>query len=365
MINLFRKSIRGAAMLVITVVLLVTSTIIIIFAASQGRILQKIVSNQYRNSMAFQAAEAGLEFGIAYLEQNHLTILANPINGIIPIFSNSETTNVTLANNSQFSIVYTNPIPFNYTFIKVTSTGRSDDTSATRVVSQLVQFGSLLSTPPSIPVESKGSISMGGNASVTNLEGNTAIGSASTISLSGSSTTLTQSGLGNPASIQQNNSTLQNLSLDDFFVRYFGSSKDDIKSKVAHYYSNTNNTNYSGTINGMTGTSIWIDQLSNSTASLSGGTVIGSATHPVLLIINGNFAVSGNVLIYGFVFIMGTTGITNLTGNTQIIGALVTTDTLNMTGSISIAYDSTVLQNLRNEDSLSFYAKVPGSWKDF
>lgn len=356
---------RGAAMLVITVALLIATTMIILFAANQSSTLQKITSNQYRNATGFQAAEAGLEYAINYLQKNSATILANPVSGFIAPFSNASTTNVTLPNNSKYSFVYTNPIANNYNVIQITSTGSSDDNTSTRVVSQTVAFGSLLSTSPNKPITSKGAVSLGGNATVSNPEGPNAITSAAGVAFSGSSTTVTTLGTGNAGSTQQNNSSLQSMTDNDFFVSYFGNTSAVIKSKVGHYYNNTSNTNYSSTLSGMTGTSIWIDQSSGSTATINGTTTIGSAAQPVMMVVNGNLSLSGNVVIYGFVYIIGTTGINTLTGNTQIIGGMVTSNTLNMTGSISITYNSTVLNTLRNQSSMSYYAKVPGSWKDF
>lgn len=369
MINLFPNNkcttMRGAATLIITVILLVTSTMIIIFAANQGKILQKLSANQSRNAQAFQAAEAGLEYGLSYLKQNSATILANPSGGYIQPFSNSSTTNVTLANNSKYSIVYTNPIANNYTIIKITSTGVSDDNTSTRIVSQEVAFGSLLATIPSTPITSKGAVSITGNSTIANPSGAIAIASAANVSFGGSGTTVTTLGTGNAGSVQQNVNSLSSTSQNDFFATYFGTNTNSVKAKVANYYTSSSNTNYSATLNGMTGTSIWIDQLSGSTTTINGNTTIGSAANPVMLIINGNFAVSGNVVIYGFVYVIGSTGINTLTGNTQIIGGLVTTDALNITGNINVTYNTTVLNNLKNQGAISYYAKIPGSWKDF
>lgn len=367
MINLFRR--KGAATLIMTVVLFVLSTLIILFAANLGKLQNQASANLSRYNQAYAAAEAGLEFGINYLKQNSATILANPVSGHIPAYSDSSTSNVTLANNSTYTITYTNPIANNYDLIKVSSTGTSDDGSATHTISQEVEQGSLLSNPPSLPLITKGSVSMSGNAQIINTTSNTTIESASTVSLTGSSSTLLNSGTSSTAGslgsdIQQNSSSLSSTSQGDFFATYFGASTTAVAGSVSNYYNNSSDTNYSSTLAGKTGTSIWIDQ-TNGTATINGSTTIGSASNPVLLIVNGSLSLSGNVTIYGFLFVIGTNDITTFSGNTKIIGGMATTETLNMSGSIEVTYDPAVLDNLQNQPSLLYYAKVPGSWKDF
>jgi hypothetical protein len=222
---------------------------------------------------------------------------------------------------------------------------------------------------PSVPLLSKGSISMSGNGIVSNLFNNNTIQSAQSITLSGSSQTLLQSGIGSitghiGSDIQQNLSSLQNTSSDDLFATYFGAPANNIKSGFAHYYSNNNNTNYSSTLNGMTGTSVWIDQ-TNGDAVINGITTIGSVANPVLLVINGNLSMSGSVIIHGFIFVTGTSGITTSLGNITIDGALMTTQNLTISGSSNIIFNPTLLNTLQTIPGIVYFAKVPGSWKDF
>ncbi|OGT45434.1 MAG: hypothetical protein A3E83_00395 [Gammaproteobacteria bacterium RIFCSPHIGHO2_12_FULL_41_20] len=375
MINLFlkEKSLqsypqRGAATLVMTVILLVLNTLLIIFAANFGVMQEKTIANQLKNSQAMAAADAGLEFGINYLKQNASTILANPVNGYIQSFSNSSTSNVSLANNSKYTIVYANPIANNYNLIHITSTGVSDDGTATRVVSQSVQFGSMLVNAPDNPLITKGTLSLGGSSKIINMESNSTIISGSTIEINGSAETVLSSGTSSTSSVkgsdvQENVSSIQSMSQNDFFATYFGVSSNTIQSNIAHYYTNNVNTNYNNLLNGLTGTSIWIEQTAG-TAELNGTTTVGSADNPVILIVNGDLKLTGSVTIYGFVYVMGTTT-TDILGNVTINGSMATADNLEISGSTEIVYSSSVLQNLQNQLSLSYYAKVPGTWKDF
>jgi hypothetical protein len=373
MINLFHKNIFkkswGAATLVLTTIMLVTSTMIVIFAANQGKMLESLTANQTRNKQAMQAALAGAEYGVNYLQQNSATIVANPVSGFIS-YTTGAITNVTLSNNSKYSITYTNPVANNYNLIKITATGVSDDSSATRVVSQLVQFGSMLSSPPTIPLVSKGNLTMSGNASLTNTSNTTTVQLGGTASLSGGANTILNSGTsstsGNIQSdISQNNSSIADMSQADFFASYFGTQPDAVKNNVQNLYTNSTSTNYSTTLNGMTGTTIWIEQ-TGGTASISGSTVIGTAANPVLLIVNGNLNISGNVVINGFIFAIGpASATTTITGNVAITGGLVASDNFTMSGNTGIVYDPTVINNLQNSSSTKYYAKVTGGWKDF
>ncbi len=372
MINLFRKQNgkrKGAATLIMTVVLLAVSTLIIIFASNYSMMQEKTTANLTENTMAFAAAEAGIEFGINYLNKNSALILAGPVSGFIPPYSDSNTTNVTFTNNSKFTVVYTNPVANNLTRIKITSTGVSGTNAATKVMSQEVQKGSILFSPGNTPLVAKGAVNMSGSSTIVNLTNPSSIQSGGVVSMSGSSSTILSTGpsssSGNIQSdIQANNSTLSSMSSSDFFSTYFGKTSNQVKSSMLNVYSNSTNTNYSSTLNGKTGTTIWIDQLAG-TASISGNTTIGSAANPVLLVVNGDLKLSGNVTIYGYVFVLGTNDIDSITGNLQITGGIASTGSLLMSGSSTLSYNPTVISNLQNSPALNYYAKIPGTWKDF
>lgn len=368
MINSFHN-IRGAAILIMTVILLVVSSLIIIFAANFSVLQGKSINNVAQNNQALAAADAGIEFGIVYLNKNATTILASPVSGFIAPYSDSNTTNVTLANNSKFSVVYTNPVAGNYNLILITSTGVSSSGDSTRVVSQQVQFGSLLVSPSSSPLVTQGNVTLSGNSNITNTHSNSTITSGGTVTISGSSTTTVSGGTGSSAGaigsdVQSNNTSVGNMSQSDYFSTYFGNTSNGVKASMAHVYSNTTSTNYSSTLSGMTGTSIWIDQTSG-TASINGSTTIGSPSNPVLLIVNGNFSLSGNVTIYGYIFVFGTNTIESIAGNVTISGAISAVGNLTMSGSSVLTYDSSVINNLQNLPSMRYFAKVPGTWRDF
>lgn len=363
------KNMLGAVTLVTSIILFVVSTLIIIFAANFGVMQQKTAANINYNAQAFQAAEAGLEFAINYLRTNSATILANPVNGYIPAYTDGNISNVNLANNSSFTVVYSNPTAYNYSLIQITSTGTSADGTATRIIKQQVQMGSLIANTGTTAATSKGTVAMSGHSDIINTNTNKTILSASSVSLTENASTTTSSGGSSPgninADITQNDDTLDDTTQPYFISNYLGSSStNSIIGKVAYYYSNSGNTNYSSTLNGMQGTSIFINQ-SSGTATIGGFTTIGTTNSPVLLIVNGTLRLNGVLNFYGFILNISSSGSTTVNGFANIYGGIATMNNLITDDWGSITYNSTVLTNLQNLNTMKYYAKVPGTWKDF
>jgi Tfp pilus assembly protein PilX len=360
------KKLEGVTTIVMTVLLLVTGTLIVLFAANFTLMQTKVSANQYRNQMAYEAAQAGLEFGINYLEQNSTAIMASKSGGFIQPYSDANTLNVSLTNGSKYTIGYTNPIASNYTLITITSTGVSDDGTATRVVSQQVQQGSFLFAPGKNSMLTKGSLVMSGNTTVTNTTYNSTIETGGSTTASGNFKTVTAGGTSSTSShfgsdIQQNVTALANTSNADLFADYFGMSTTQFQASAGQTF--TNNSNYSSALNGITGTTVWINQTSG-TAAFSGNTTVGTASSPVIMVVNGNLSISGNFTLNGFMFVIGAaTATTDISGNVTITGGLVTTDNLNFSGNGSMTYSPSVLS--ATQAATSYWAKVPGSWRDF
>lgn len=370
--NLKRKSFdarqHGAATLVMSLVLIMLSTIIIIFAANYSQMQTKSVANLQRQQQAFEAARAGMEYGINFLENNSTNIFNNPSSGFIRPYTDSNITNVTLANNSKFTVTYTNPVAYNYDLIKISCTGTSDDGTATRTVSQLVQFGSLLLNIPTRPIISKGSITLSNSAQIYNLGANQTLQSGSSIAINNSAFTFIPSGVSSTSSglasdVEQSNATLSTISGSDLFASYFGLSPSIVANNSSTRYTNNADTDYSTQLNGLRGTTIWINQTAG-TAIIKGSSTIGSSSNPVLLIISGNSSISENAVIYGMVYVDNPLAV-QISGNAMLVGGIVATGSFNILGSARIVYSEGVLQNLQNLNNLKYYSKVPGSWKDF
>jgi Tfp pilus assembly protein PilX len=350
---------KGVSTLATTMILLLFITLLTLFGTTYSIWQQKISANVIRHNQAFMAAETGLEYGMVYFIENSGLILANPSAGYISSYSNSNITNVTLANNSKFTVVYTNPVANAYNLILITSTGTSDDGTANVIISQLIAKGTELLNTPTTSLSLTGNVNMGGNSTIYNNSTASTILAGGSVTFSGGASTQTSAGgssNGNFGSdVQQNIGALSSMNSTQALNQYFSVPADAIKNNIDHLFTPSNVSNASG----LTNTTIWMD----ANTSLSGIITIGTASQPVFLFVNGNLTLSGNIKIYGFVYLMGSLV---SSGNVQVYGALFINGGTTMSGAQDlIAYDPNILNLVKNIPSLSFWAKVPGSWKDF
>lgn len=359
---------QGAVTLMMTVILLTFATLVIIYAANFAIMEQKTTANQVYDDQAFEAAEAGLEYGISYLITNSSTILASPTGGYINAISNSNITNVTLANQAKFSIVYSNPTANNYSVIKVQSTGTNSDGTATHVLSQLIAIKSVLSNTPSSSLSAQGSVTMTDNAIITNTNNPLTIKSGSLVLLFSNAETVLSTGVSSTpfnlkSDIQSNQSSISSLSQSDYFASIFGLGSSTIKGLANYSYSNSSNHDYSNQLNNLNNAIIWIDQSTGTTATIQNNISLGTATNPVILIANGQLLLQSNVTINGYVFVNGAS--TTIKDGVVIHGGLGSSSTVLFQNNAHLYYDSSVLANLGNQTNTEMFAKIPGSWKDF
>jgi Tfp pilus assembly protein PilX len=363
--NAGRKNKKGATTLILAVILMVSATIITLYAASYGLKGQAISANTARSLSAFEAAEAGLEYGINYLNQNSALILASPSAGHIQPYTSVKTTNVVLANQSKFSIVYSNPIANNYTLILITSTGLNDDGTATKTVSQLVQHGSLLFITPPNPLINIANVQLRSGAIVQNTQSNITIQSGGSTTLTSSAKTVLSTGTSSNASfigsdIQQNLAPLAATSSTNLVASYFGLTPSAAKTKANYVFSNLGN--YNTALNGLTGTTIWIDQTSGY-ANIYSNTQVGTVAAPVLLFMNGNLVLQNQAMVVGMIVLLGNST-SVIADQAQVIGSIISINNVILTDNSFVNFNNNVLNALQNVTN-TYYAKVPGSWKDF
>lgn len=361
---------RGYALLLTASIIILGISITALITARSIYFDQKQQNNERNQYLAFQAAEAGLEYGIANIYTNKANILSDLNNdGYIDGYTSATTTNVAFNNGTTYNVIYSNPVVSNFKTLQVTSTGSADNSATTRTVSQLMQIFPLLSSTPPSSIIAKGDVSLGGNLTVANVVSNTVTGttiwSGGNVALAGSASTEAANGIssdknGLNADVVHNDTGLSGLTSDQFFSGFFGSTKAVAQTNTDLVYTNTSDTNLSSTLNGVTGKSIWVNQ-TGGTASFSGNATIGSPTNPVVLVINGPFSANGNTTIYGFVYIIGDWN--NGGGGTLAInGGMAVEGRLSSTGTPDVTYSNSIFSNL---NQVGEYVKVPGSWRDF
>jgi hypothetical protein len=88
---------------------------------------------------------------------------------------------------------------------------------------------------------------------------------------------------------------------------------------------------------------------------------IGSATEPVVLVVNGNLSASAASTIYGLVYVR--TADWTMEGNTRVQGAVIAEGNVGGTGASEFVFDAALLRQLHAANGS--FVRVPGSWKDF
>lgn len=357
---------RGSISLVTSLLLLSALSSVVLFTTKSASLDQKILANDMRVKAAFSAAEAGIEFGMMYLEKNASTIIVDTnSSGYIDTYTNNATTNVALSDGSSYSVTFSNPVANNFDLITVNSTGTSADGTTTKSLEQVVKKFSVLQSAPPTPLTTKGNINLGGNITISNTVTDVTIWSGGSVSLTGSASTETSGGTASDKNtigvdVAQNDGNLAAATADEFFENFFGKSKATVKSMSTSVYTNSGATSMNGALNGKTGEIIWIEQQSGA-ATLNSNTVIGSPDNPVILIINGEAKINGGATIYGVVYIASDWNNSG-GGNSEVNGAVIVEGVYSAQGTPDMNYDDTILRNI--DVKLGSFSKVPGGWTD-
>ncbi len=110
---------------------------------------------------------------------------------------------------------------------------------------------------------------------------------------------------------------------------------------------------------------IWID----GNLALNDSDDLGTATAPVLLVVNGSLTFPASAVppptIFGLVMVRPANVVTGWqpTGNGRIVGAAVVDGSVGGSGSVQIEYDGDVLSAVKA--NAGSFARVPGSWRDW
>jgi hypothetical protein len=385
---------RGAATLVTALVLMIIMLGITFYTSETVVTEKKVVANEYRAKQAFNGAQAGLDYGIAYArsgtDQNDDSVLdlsgASGATGSIGSASYS----VTLSDLSAGS---------DMSLLMLESVGSSDDGVIQRTVSVLIGEIPVLPNPPSVPVVARGDIATTGNLQVYNHFENLNMWTGSELDSWGSSDTYVRdpdwTGFGGdtwdgtPGDLERHltatgntvvdvpsiqsttkntrgpdvidgDTSLGTLSGSEFIENFFGT---DIEGLAGGASETFNSGNFDTSLwPGLSGV-IYLDDGtagSGGTYQISGNGTIGSASSPVVLVVDGDIRLSGNVTIYGLVVARN---YESAAGTVDVIGGVMAeTEIEKANGTFSVYYDPGVMAALEELKSLEV---VRGSWKDW
>lgn len=97
--------------------------------------------------------------------------------------------------------------------------------------------------------------------------------------------------------------------------------------------------------------------------TIDGPLTLGSVEQPVLLVVEGQVRLSGGVAIHGAIVTLAASWDTSGTADTQVHGALIALGHVGGSGTPSITYDAAVLARLHGQHGR--FVRVAGSWRDF
>ncbi len=241
---------NGVAVLTITIIVLAIVTIITVFTARMILTDNKIYGNVQNNATALNAAQAGLDYALGYLNNNASIVIATAAPGGLNNCSAAtntvclasgvlkactpaapaQTTGPTnaLPNSANYTMKYSCMTAGNKNILTISSYGTSPDGSSTRTAQEMVEgYGGVSNAA----LFSVGAATLGSGSVVQNgIAGGTAtttIIDGGTVSLAGTSKTtlngVTSSVAGNIKSdIQQSNSTMAGFTPVTLQTTYLG-----------------------------------------------------------------------------------------------------------------------------------------------
>lgn len=415
--KILRRYERGAASIIVVALLLLVMAIVVAFANRSILFEQKTSANQYRAMLAFEAAEAGLAWAQAMLnEQKYIdtscTIAANPPTTNLRFkdrYLNFDTTTtevtpnpanpVTVAScaynqtggamNCSCPVTGTAPSAvaptttsgytpgFSIAFTKNAVTGTVDITShgCTSVINNATCTGdasatvraslgqvSGLATPPASPLTARGNVSIGNAAlGVINPDPNT---NGVTINAGGdidavNARITTVPGTPPKSTLVGNDVSLRDQTEDGLFTTFFGMSKDAYKS-LSYVLPCTACTDTHLITAYNTGErQIWVP----GTMTINANSIIGTPSDPFVMVVDGAVNISGNPQISAVIYSTAATWNSTGGGSALFRGAIISEGDYTGNGTPDYYYDPDVMKRIRS--STKSFAQVPGSWRDF
>lgn len=399
---------RGAAALPISVMLLFVAALILVVVSRTTLMEQRISANEIRAKQAFQAAQAGVDRALAYMQTKggiDKYINEDGSLGTDGIVDDVEYVALIapLDGSKQYLFAYCDPDippplgacqntppdlptcgaaltePDKFSRPMILSCGWSDDMLAKRPIVVTSKLASFLKDAPDNPLISKGTLNVSGSATVTNYYNNLTIWTGETFtSIGNSGKTFVRNPIGRdtpdplpppPSScstdddytcltdkftkgpdIIDNDLSLHNITADEMFLNFFGVDFGTYKNGIA---TRTITSDQVSSIVGAKDEAIVI----TGNTTLPNGT-IGTTDQPVVIIIDGDW-LGGNVTLHGILYVRGNAAVA---GNPEINGALSVAGAMTGTGSLDVIFDPFALENA---SALSKAGVISGSWRDW
>lgn len=351
---------HGVATLFITLIALFLVTLVTLFA-NKGAVFEQVTSaNHYRYSLAFEAAQGGLEYTVAWLGASGKAngspySIATGGTGAVWIsdstyfpYDQKNTTSIaaqTLGNYTATVALWRSSAKPNLVEINSVATGE-----ATATVKQIVNVNALNFTTPNLtPLVINGCISaVAGNPSVT------AASPAAVAIVSSAASACLNSGHFNISG-----QTIPNAFAGTAWAQVFGSSSKSDMLALAQAQPN-----------GQTGGPIYYYDFTNSSPSDPWHTSLGTSDQPVILIFDNvtgsdcpKISGGGGVTIYGIVYCNSGLDMQGW-GGANIIGSLVTDSAIT-----KFAANTSIMHNPNAAIPTSYpvnpvISKVSGTWRD-
>lgn len=414
---------RGAAALTVTLVLFFIMTLIAAFANRNHLFEQRASANQYRAVQAFNAAEAGVDWAIAMLNDpqpidercvasptattsfRERYLAVDPARGLQTprTWSDAGTTTalrmVCMRNAGSWNCACpvsgephladadgATPAPaFSVEFaadpharaVRLRATGCSsfaspcsggDDTVADAQATVQVSLGLLpgLATPPLAPLTVKGDVQAGSAAiGLHHLEaatGGFTVHAGGSVHAANARLT-TAPGAVASASIAEGDGALNSLPASRLFAALFGVDKalwqQHPAVKRVQCTGDCGATLLDAMGVGLVHRLIWVD----GDMQLSGSTSFGTPQRPVIIIASGAVELHGDVVIHGVIYGASLAWQDGSGAHGAVRGAAISESGYQGDASADFVYDSGVLSALMT--GTGTFAVVPGSWKDF
>jgi hypothetical protein len=274
--------------------------------------------------------------------------------------------------------------------IEVKSIGLSDDGQISREIKVLIGKVPLVPNPPDLPVVARGNVAVSGNLNIYNVFTNLNVWSGDSLDSWGSADTYirdpgwtnggdwdgvsdlsTYLSNHNPVldasdvdavqsttkntrgpDVIEGDANLSSVTADQFTENFFGKTLDELVSSAN--VSMTGSELSSAAAADVNGKLIYL-----SDARLTGGT-IGTASNPVVIVVDSPLDLTGSPDIYGIIIARS---INKVAGTVDVFGGLISEGDIDTgVGTANIYYDEGVISNL---DTLYTMEVIRGSWRDW